>query len=269
MSEDRIRHLADDLAAALCARDVEQYRSIFESMTDAEAAASHRPVVDALLRLTHDRQAQLMDALKKAGTDYDVVQSVIDSMSADDRDLIVMLTVLRAAHLEQGVLDDLDLELECLDFPGGGGPFMFRTDEELLSVVKVSMRAAFTELPCGPKSAEDREAIEADLEALLSDAEKRAKTETLNRGFVAVPLSTRWTPKLGRKTHAGVIPSDSSYQSYSYGGTRCETLCARGWGDVPSLRPTLEVVDCPGCLNALALGGFLRRDEEHHGAGDA
>ena len=100
-----------------------------------------------MTKLTTQRQEDLLTALQAAGSDYDRVQSVIGAISEADRDLVLMLAIVRAAFLQEQVLFDLDLEIEMLDLPGRGGPFLFQTDDELLRVVKACMFRAFTELP--------------------------------------------------------------------------------------------------------------------------
>lgn len=272
MSEERISERADAIAAALITGDAERYRSLVESMSEDDVAVSARPVLEALTKLTMGRQEDLLKALQAAGSDYDRIQSVIESMSVDDRDLVLMLAVVRAASLQEQVLTDLDLEVEMLDLPGRGGPFLFLTEEALLRVVKACMFRAFTELPYtwepGQEDAAvrpldgDVEAAGFRLDALLREAEQRAEAQLLSRGLTAAVLYTRWTPKLGRKTHATVIASDAPRGAYDFGGQPCEALCGRGYGHVSSLQPILDEVDCPGCRNALALGGFLRPEQD-------
>jgi hypothetical protein len=272
MSEERISGLADAIAAALVAGDAERYRSLVESMPEDDVAASARPVLDALTKLMMERQEDLLKALQAARSDYDRVESVIGSMSVDDRDLVLVLAVVRAALLQEQVLLDLDLEIEMLDLPGRGGPFLFQTDDELLRVVKACMFRAFTELPYTWEPGQeaptvrpidgDAEAAEFRLDALLAEAERCAEAQLLNRRLTAVVLYTRWTPRFGRKTHATVIPSDAPRGAYSFGGQPCEALCGRGRGHVPPVQRILDEVDCPGCRNALALGGFLRPEQD-------
>jgi hypothetical protein len=142
-------------------------------------------VLDALTKLTMERREDLLKALQAAGCDYAGVPSVVDSMSVNDRDLVLMLAVVRAALLQEQILFDLDLEIEMLDLPGRGGPFLFQTDEELLRVVKACMFRAFTELPYTWEPGQedsvvrpldgDAEAAEFRLRALLAEAEHCAE----------------------------------------------------------------------------------------------
>jgi hypothetical protein len=269
MSEERISKLADAIAAAMVAGDIERYRSLIESMSKDDIATSARPVFDATMKLVRERQEGLLKVLQAAGSDYDRVESVIGSMSELDRELVLTLAVVRAAFLQERVLSDLQLEVGMLDLSGRGSPFLFQTHEELLRVVKACMFRAFMELPYTWEPGQEDQAVrpldddaDARLDELLAEAEDRAEVQLLDRRLTAVVLWTRWTPRLGRKTHAAVIPSDVSYDEYAFGGPPCETLCGNGRGPVAALRLTLDNVDCVGCRTALALGGFLRPGQD-------
>lgn len=267
MSEDRIQELADALAAALTAGDYEQFKSIENLMSNDERdAVMPQKVSDALLKRIGDRMDELLDALTAARSNDEQVDSIIDSMSDNECRTVISLAVLRVAQLEDRISFALDNAGDPVQLAGFDGPFTFRTIDELSRAAELSTRVTFDALRHAEQlSVDDHDVIEAKLADLLEAAEQLAAAQDLNRGLKPLELMTRWTPRLGRKTHAAVVPAHFTYHDERY-----ETLCGRGWGyRVPLQRVGLDHIDCPGCRNALSLGGFLKpgpmSDEEREG----
>jgi hypothetical protein len=255
MSEDRIQELADALATALTAGDAEQFQSVENSMSsDERDAVMPQKVSDALLKRIGDRMDELLDALTAARSDDEQVHSIIDSMSDNDCRTVISLAVLRVASLEDRISLELDNAGDLVELAGFDGPFRFRTVDELSRVVELSTRVTFDALRHAEQlSVHGHDVIETKLADLLEAAEQLAAAQDLNRGLTPLELMTRWTPRLGRKTHAAVVPSHFTYHDERY-----ETLCGRGSGyRAPLQRAGLDHIDCPGCRNALSLGGFL------------
>lgn len=255
MSEDRIQELADALAMALTAGDDERFKSIETSMSNDERdAVMPQKVSDALLKRIGDRMEELLDALTAARSDDEQVNSIIDSMSDNECRTVISLAVLRVAQLEDRISFELDNAGHLVELAGSDGPFTFRTVDELSCVVELSTRVTFDALRQPEQlSVNDHDVIEAKLADLLEAAQQLAAAQDLNRGLKPLELMTSWTPRLGRKTHAAVVPSHFTYHDERY-----ETLCGRGWGyRAPLQRVGLDHIDCPGCRNALSLGGFL------------
>src|SRR5690349_12094445 len=111
LSEDRINELAHALAEALIAADVEQLRSIRNSMSakEQDAVTADREVA-ALLKLVGeqlDRISRLADALLGAmraaddeSTDTDATDRLVDSISEPERTQLVRELASRVLQIE-------------------------------------------------------------------------------------------------------------------------------------------------------------------------
>jgi hypothetical protein len=258
MTEHRISELRDALAQALMQGDIERARAIFDSMAEGERAVMSPELTDALVRIAGDRISELMDALTAAGADDGKVESIIDSMSEWERAAVITQAVLRVAFLEDQISSGLDEAGDRVGFVGPVGPFTFRTVDELSRVVELSARAAFHGRPGAEQlSAEDHEADNAKLADQLLAAEQLAAERALNEGLKPLELSTP-SLRLRGHTHATVVPSD--FKPLAHFDRRYQTLCGRGSGYPAAFqRVGVDHIDCPGCSNALILGGLKPR----------
>jgi len=251
MNDDRIAELAHAVAAAIAAGENEKLISMLEPLSKEENEAVSALSAKVFMDNTIERLGELSVALAAAGNNSELVDAVIDSASFTERRGLVhvALSLNRAEALEAQIA----LRLDFVPV-GGAGPFLFRTNDELSRVVELSMRVTFNDLqPTEQRlSAEGREAVESELEALLSEAEKLG----VNQEFKPIQLSTHWTFKLGRKQHVAVVPAD--HNEYEYSGDY-PTVCGQGSGwRSPLPLSGFNHIDCTGCRNALTLGGLLK-----------
>lgn len=270
VNEDRIKELANALAAAMFARDVERLQSIYDSMSEEEGAAVTPHWAEAALELVGDQLdridkviAALTTAMRTEGgdDDSDALESILRSLPEADREVLVRSLVSRVVQLEDHAsaqVDELVSELDSnsSSLLSADGPLMFQTTEELERVVRLSGRLALDDalFAVRPMSDEDREAKEEELADQLSAAGQRAADRDMTRNFKALTLETKWTPRLGRKTHAALVPVDFPTDDI---GTTYRALCGGGKGVCGLFWESLNSVDCEGCRNVLAIGGFL------------
>ena len=262
MTDDRIRELAEAYAAAVAAADVEQLRSIADSMSEAEWQVVQKEAAETLLKMTEDRISRLTDSIEAAGSDTDRLESVIENMSESDRADTLWPVAMSAAFLKEHIDSELASLGEGptpLDLTWAEGPFMFQTLDEISRIVALCANITFRPLLDSTQTAEYVDEKDQErLSELLAAAEQLAEQHRPpNQGFSPITLSTRWTLKLGRKTHAAVVTSDLRPNRYN----RFETICGRGSGIAMGSQPDgLDHIDCRGCRNGLSLGGFLDPD---------
>ncbi|MGI8714327.1 MAG: hypothetical protein ACR2NR_14355 [Solirubrobacteraceae bacterium] len=261
MSEDRIKEIEIALAEAMRAEDTDRLQLLLEQVPESERDGSAKRVFDIFLHMFGARIREVIDALEGAGTNDEQIDPILESMTSSEAVAVVSWAVWRRAHLEEQIsvaLDELNAQSTVVDNAGVDGPFMFRTAKELSEVVKLSTRICVDSGFLGVQALSDDEADATDeeLEERLSDAGRLGAKLDANSSLNPYVLATRWTPMLGRKTHATVMRE----RGYVLGSHR--TLCGRGEGWVRSAGLNLDDVDCEGCRNALLLGGFLNETTE-------
>jgi len=217
--------------------------------------AEMREQMDALLNKVGTRQRELLDALATAGTDYDECSSIVDSMSESECQAMLTLKALEVANLWAQLSDRVDSLYLAPWHATGDGPFTFQTMDELARIVRLGVRIVLGEMR-PDYSPEATEPLRDEIAELIDVSENLAAEKDITKRFKALAVMGSW--KLGRRTHGAVVPIDFPSKEVPSG---YPILCGRGEGLLEPFPTSLHLIDCPGCRNALLLGGFVQPDD--------